>query len=261
MLSIGKKRSMLDLEENMIIQRDHKLIHDYSIPEPFDLNKQLSSIKLRRHHRKRETVTMSRSPKRYVLFAIDTSGSIGEQNFTKIVNIVSEFVPYFCHETNFAVMTFGSTVYREICFNCNQNLIKVSQAIKTIKYRGGGTRTGEAAICACDYMFSLKCFSGNIRTLFSSIIDVVFITDGYSNGPFNVCEEAEDCFGKDKFKNINVFAFGIGSRINQTELECIIKPRKDENSMFNFLDLGKFENFKNQAIRQLGTENYTCSEF
>ena len=37
-----------------------------------------------------------------------------------------------------------------------------------------------------------------------------------------------------EFKNINVFAFGIGNNSDYNELECIVGTRSDKNSIFYF---------------------------
>ena len=93
-------------------------------------------------------------------------------------------------------------------------------------------------------MLSSQCGTINLR---KAIIDVIFITDGRSNGPYNVCDKTK-CFEHENFRNINVFAFGIGNKIDYNELKCIVGNRGDKDSIFNFDDFTKFEQFKNQAV-------------
>ena len=98
----------------MAKETDNQLPHDTSLPKQFSLKEKLSIIKAHRPRRGTASTT-----KRYVLFVLDTSGSIGEEIFNKTRDIVADFIPYFCHKNTFAVMTFGSTIYREMCFNCD----------------------------------------------------------------------------------------------------------------------------------------------
>ena len=63
------------------------------MPIPFDLEEYLSDIKI--HRQRRGSVDV----KRYILFVLDTSGSIGQTNFEKMVDVLSDFVPLFCEGT------------------------------------------------------------------------------------------------------------------------------------------------------------------
>ena len=129
--------------------------------------------------------------KRSVLFVLDTSGSIGQQDFQRMTNALSTLTPFFCAPVQFALMTFSSRRWLEFCFDCFDNTLAgqnaTRQAIANTVYHGGSTHSGKAARYACNELINMqKC------GLFpSSCIDVVFITDGQSNGPLNVCEEVK----------------------------------------------------------------------
>ena len=223
-MHVGSKRKRSILLETTVSQNDYTWLHDNSIPLPFDLEKELKKA-----HRHRRGTT---STQRYILFMLDTSGSIGNEGFTEVKDVLHEFIPLFCsEEIKFAVMTFSHIMKQEICFKCqqgNQDKNKVKLAVKSIKYRGGGTDTGTAAQCACSHMLSSAC--GYFpRRLNPPSIDVLFFTDGKSNGPVDVCD-AVRCF--ENFRNINVFTIGIGSSIRQSELRCIVGNLGDRNSAF-----------------------------
>lgn len=228
--------------------------YDSSIPIPFDLEKHLSDIKVR-HQRRRSNPDVER----YVLFVLDTSGSIGSTNFQKMLDVVEAFIPLFCQNVSFAVMTYGDKIKREICFNCGQDKTKLS--IKSIKYRHGPyTRTGKAMKCACENMLTSKC-GFNVPRNARMFTDVIFITDGMSNGELDPCLETK-CFEdiNNRYPNMDtyVFAFGIGNNVNQTEIKCIPGALGNSNSKFNLQSFHQFEQLKEQTYAQLISGKISC---
>ena len=135
---------------------------------------------------------------------LDTSGSIEKKIFTRMVSNLSQLVPLFCGNTKTSAMTFGSHIYHEFCFKCDvnngQNIYAMEEAIKSIPYHGGWTRTGEAVKCACDNILTIPCGLPKRKEYRKcpAPIDVVIITDGKSNGDLDVCEEVK-CFSSHNF--------------------------------------------------------------
>ena len=223
------------------------------MPIPFDLEEYLSDIKI--HRQRRGSV----DAKRYILFVLDTSGSIGRTNFEKVLDVLSDFVPLFCNGTFFAIMTFGDIMKKEICFNCETNTI--TSTLDSITYRHGPqTRTGEAAKYACQNMLISNC-KYNIPRVTPIVTDVIFVTDGQSNGLLDVCVETK-CFEtvNNRYNNLDlyVFAFGIGSNVRDEELGCIIGNRGNAASKFNLLSFDQFEQLKDQTYSQLIAGSITC---
>ena len=178
--------------------------------------------------------------RRSVLFVLDTSGSIGQQTFQKMTTALSTLTPFFCAPVQFALMTFSQKRWLEFCFNCFDNTldgrIAVQQAIANTVYRGGTTHSGKAARCACNELISIqKC--GLFQ---SSCIDVIFITDGQSNGPLNVCEEVK-CLHDNQFRTINTYAIGI-ENYRESEIQCISKYSNSE-TVFSFDSFDEFEGY------------------
>lgn len=143
---------------------------------PFDLNTHFSAI-TNYHLNRRMT-----GKKRYVLFILDSSGSIGSAELAKMKSILSNLVPFFCKETKFAVMSYGDKIERNICFSCDQDREHNTQfqnVLLSIEYhRGSSTRTGDAIQCACNYMLQAGC---GYYDEADSITDVIVITDGHYN--------------------------------------------------------------------------------
>ena len=185
--------------------------------KPFNFEERLP-VSNAHHLNKRQSTSQTR----YLLLMLDTSGSITETLFTEVTTNLSRMIGSLCGNTKIAVMTFSHELHREICFDCNKNshLLEfrknISDAIKSIQYRGGGTNTGEAIECACEYMLSPECgFPSNSA---NETVDVLFITDGRSNGDVDVCK-ATKCL--DNYKG-DVLSIGIGNSVNYAELQCII---------------------------------------
>ena len=230
---------------------------------PFDLKEYLSDINIHRQRRRSEAV------KRYVLFVLDTSGSIRDDNFKKMLHVVSELVPLFCGNISFAIMTFGNIIKQEICFDCRMKDNDIAPFIQSIVYRDGSkTRTGKAAKCACTEMLTSNC-GYEIPRGSHIFTDVIFITDGYSNGDLDVCKETE-CFEQDIKNHYNslsrdtildmyVFAIGIG-RPKYEELSCIVGNLTTLRSEFSVGSFYEFEQLKNQTVIQLANNTIKCFE-
>ena len=152
---------------------------------------------------------------------LDSSGSIGSTEFTRLKAALSSLVPLFCEVNKFAVMSFGAKIERNICFSCDQggdedDRAKLRNALLSINYhRGSSTRTGDAIRCACDYMLKSSCgFHNDDRSV---VTDVILFTDGRSNKGESPCY-ATKCFPH----YVNVIPVGIGNYAGRDdELACI----------------------------------------
>ena len=74
----------------------------------------------------------------YILFVLDTSGSVGEAEFNRVTSVLSELVLFFCKPVKVAVMTFDHEFFVEFCFNCFDNScggrVDARNAINAIQY-------------------------------------------------------------------------------------------------------------------------------
>ena len=205
---------------------------------PFDMDKELSQIKA---HRQKRQVTKDK----YVLYILDSSGSIGITNFNSMTTAMANLSLFHCPKTKIAAMSYSTKVYKNYCFNCDQDLVPRYEAIKGISYLNRLTASGDAINYACNNMLNTPCgFPSNLNGLNAPNLDVVFITDGHSNHGKNVCEAAK-CWSN--FSNINVFPIGIEigitKRADYEELECIrgnIVNGASKLSLRNFADLVEF---------------------
>ena len=147
------------------------------VPMPFDLNKELSHIKA--HCQKRQG---SNQKDKYVLYILDSSGSIGETNFKSMTNVTAQFSLFYCPGTKIAVMSYSSNVHRNYFFICDQTDTRTRyKAIKNIPYHSRLTASGGAIHCACNYMLNSPCGFPYATGQNTPELDVIFITDGHSN--------------------------------------------------------------------------------
>ena len=178
---------------------------DPSIPvEEFDLGKYIDTI-----HDDRAKRQTRCTKKRYVLFILDTSGSIGEANFNAAKNVIADISETLCDHLKVALLTYERYINLEFCFNCYNDRRDIKQAILRARYRHGpATHTTDAIKCACDHILSSQC--GLPQGINTSDIDVVLLTDGEHDGP---CQSNLNLTVKclhDR-ANINTFGIGIGS--------------------------------------------------
>lgn len=246
----GAGRSLEEDEEASLsadeVTATNELADDYGVPNLFDFEGHLSAITAHRHKRQ------ANSNKRYILFILDSSGSIGSAQFTMMKNVLSDLLPLFCGNVLYGVMSYGARLERNICFDCMQSdRPKLQSALRSIAYHyGPSTRSGDAIRCACNYMLSRSCGYYNEG---NSITDVVFLTDGRSNRGENVCT-ATKCIPR----GVNVISIGVGNRINYDELECIEGDNGASPHIFDVKDLKGLEQLQRQVVSHLITERKRC---
>lgn len=228
---------------------------DSSAPEsnlnPHAFNMQEHGKRLRRQ------ITASPPQIEYILFLLDTSGSIGPNSFRRMKNALSKLVFLFCNPVQVAVMTFNQDYKLEFCFNCHDNDLYgrfgTSEAIKNIEYRNGWTHTGGAAKCACERILHPSC---GVPTHADSI-NVVFVTDGNSNDPSReICKEVECLHDR---LGVNTYAIGINN-YDHNELKCITKSSNLMN-LFSFGDFDEFIDALEQIRRRVENEVVSGKDF
>ena len=190
-----------------------------SIPlEQFDLDAYLAFSSLRMRRSCHDDIDS-----RYVLFIMDTSGSIGPTDFHAAKQAVAVIANSLCGYIKVALMSFSHRRYLDFCFDCypdeGQPRTAIRNAIMNTTYRGGSTHTADAIKCACEHMLSPAC--GNPRL--TNNIDVVILTDGMNNGP---CQskllEVSKCLKN--VDTINIFAIAIGRGTAETVANLVKRP-------------------------------------
>ena len=92
-----------------------------SLPEPQPLKEKPVPFDINLHgtrYRQQGTCTHQ-----YVLFLLDTSGSIGQETFCKTNCALGNLVQWFCNPVSLAVMAFSHNFHREFCFNAFTTIV------------------------------------------------------------------------------------------------------------------------------------------
>jgi len=85
--------------------------------------------------------------RRDIIFVLDESGSVGSANFDLMKSFVSQLVGGFEIENNntrVGVVTYSSSVGESFQLNSYSTVDDVQNAISSLTYSGGSTRTDEA---------------------------------------------------------------------------------------------------------------------
>ena len=172
-----------------------------------------------------------------IVILMDSSVSVGYTNFEKQKNFVADFANTFKigqNNVQIGVVTFASEPSNEFNLNTFQTKEEVVNAIYGIGYIFGGTRTDLALAYARENSFTT--ISGD-RT--DAINILVVLTDGYSNQPELTKEEADKLHQLD----VKVFAIGIGTGVDQTELSHIAT---NENYVFRIENFDAFDTLQDE---------------
>ena len=184
-----------------------------------------------------------------------------------MTDAIAQFVPLLCNDMKIAIISYSHNINIEFCFNCH-NLCEtcadrsiIGDAIKGIEYRAGWTHTGVASRCVSDYILDPS--SGCGADVSSNCLDIIYVTDGKSNGPLRypqTCEEATCLRNHPTWcGKVNTYAIAIGSGVNRNEINCI--TQNDEDSVFNVDSFSQFNQlFKNAYGRLMDESNreYLC---
>ena len=235
---------------------------DYNTPEPLPVDPTPFSVKehgsrYRRSHREN-------CDTRYILSVIDASGSIRENVFNRVTDLLGELVLYFCGPIKVTAMTFDHRYFAEFCFDEYglRTRNDIETAINSIDYnsRRDLTHTAGAARCACDYMLSQNSCSLPVD---ARCIDVIFLTDGRANDPSrDICTEIQCLHNR---RGVDTFVLGVGN-YDTPRLDCYGNDNLDldEYHLFNFPNFTKleqeFEIVKQKLLNNyLGLNDYDCA--
>jgi Mg-chelatase subunit ChlD len=251
--TLRNRRSVREVMKKPRIRRQHSTIEPEPLkppPIPFDIHEHGA-------YYRRQQDRCGPEDTRYVLFMLDTSGSISRDEFNQMIHQLSRLTFYFCRAIKVAVMTFNHEYYIEFCFGCHESTNcsgreQLRDIMRTIQYRGGFTHTAGAAQCACNYVLSDECGFDESN----ACIDVVVVTDGHSNDPsLKVCEEIQCLRNASHLQNaqVNTFVMGISDEINNDEIKCIadVSIKAEDWHVFNFTDFYDFQDTLNMIITGL----------
>lgn len=97
------------------------------------------------------------SAKADVVFVLDSSGSVGARDFSKMLSFVNQIVDSFdiaSDKVRVGVERYNSRVYQEFHLDKYFDKTQLKNAISNIKFTNGGTNTGEALRQMNQHMFA-----------------------------------------------------------------------------------------------------------
>ncbi|KAJ8299055.1 hypothetical protein KUTeg_023115, partial [Tegillarca granosa] len=162
-----------------------------------------------------------------LVFLIDCSTSIGENNFKILINVLSDFLNNADIDSGtvrVGVSTYSTFANVEFQLKDYTTLPEVQKAIHKIQYRYGSTNTADALSIMHEEMFTFENGDrGDVQNI------AILITDGVSNiNSRRTIPEAEIA----KSKNIHIYTIGIGLSYTR-EIEAISSVPASEN-VFTF---------------------------
>lgn len=177
-------------------------------------------------------------------FILDTSSSVGKENFEKIRQWVANLVESFDvapDKTRVAVVRYSDRPTTEFHLGRYRNLEEVKQAARNIRYLGGNTMTGDAISYTTTNIFLEQ---NGARPAARGIQKVaILLTDGRSQDyvlePSRAAAQA----------GIRMFAVGIGEAL-KVELEEIAAEPKNAH-VFHVTDFNAIDKIRGRLRRRL----------
>lgn len=159
-----------------------------------------------------------------ISFLLDSSTSVSEANFKKVLSFVKEFLStaYIASDgVRVSVVTYSTSVHVEFLLDRYTTREEIYGAIDQIPYRYGSTNTADGIKAIRQQVFSVE--TGD-RVDAPNFLFVV--TDGVSNiNAYRTIEEAEMA----KNQDIHIYAIGIGLA-DTNELQKMASEPTDANT-------------------------------
>ena len=171
-----------------------------------------------------------------LFIVLDSSQSITEEKYEIAKKFVADFVSGFTiGESNVRVGLIYFSVEVKLMFDLSDSFDKeiILSKIRNIPYLNSFTATGDAIQLMVERGFT-EASGAHLPSLAIPRVGIV-LTDGVSNtGLMDVCVAAQ----RARNQSIQMFAFGIGNNINDTELQEIAgsQERKFKIDSFDNMD-------------------------
>uniref|UniRef100_A0A672RGJ6 VWFA domain-containing protein n=1 Tax=Sinocyclocheilus grahami TaxID=75366 RepID=A0A672RGJ6_SINGR len=189
-----------------------------------------------------------------LVFILDTSSSVGKENFEKIRQWVANLVESFdvgAEKTRVAVVRYSDRPTTEFNLGRYKTLGEVKRAAGNIRYLGGNTKTGDAISFTTNNIFTEM---AGARPASKGIQKVaILLTDGRSQDFVLEPSIAAAAAG------IRLFAVGIGEALRE-ELEEIAAEPKSAH-MFHVTDFDAIDKIRGRLRRRLCESEYYEFDF
>ncbi|KPP66508.1 hypothetical protein Z043_114982 [Scleropages formosus] len=186
-----------------------------------------------------------------LVFILDTSSSVGKENFEKVRQWVANIAESFDigpEKTRVAVVRYSDRPTTEFNLGRYKTLEDVKRAARNIKYLGGNTMTGDAISYITSNVFTER---AGARPPDHGIQRVaILMTDGRSQDYVLEPSKAAHQAG------IRLFAVGVGEAL-KVELEEIASEPKNAH-VFHVSDFNAIDKIRGRLRRRLCESKFTC---
>ncbi|KAJ8309545.1 hypothetical protein KUTeg_014419 [Tegillarca granosa] len=176
------------------------------------------------------------SKKADIVFLLDSSSSEGQINFQKQLDFVKDFVRQFDigrQNVQVGVVTFSTSAHNEFWLNDFTNKNDVLYALSSIKYSIGNTNTGQAL-----QFVKNNSFSSNHGARGPDVEKILIVlTDGQSMNSTATINAAKQVHNQ----GIHTISIGIGTGVNQNELQAIATDPSQVFTVQNFTVLSSIK--------------------
>ena len=154
------------------------------------------------------------------MFILDSSGSVGQNNFTTMISFVSSVAEKFkfgSEAARFGVVTFSTLASLDISLGAHSDPASFKNAIMTLPYKARKTNTAQA----------LQITRNELRTNGRAGVPqiIILFTDGRSDVPADTLSQALLAQGA----GIRILTIGIGLKIDRSELNGVSSNPNSEN--------------------------------
>ena len=176
-----------------------------------------------------------------LIFVLDSSGSVGETNYRRVINFVAEFTMKMSigrSENRVGVIIFGNEA--RVVINLgryHKKNILIHTINNSIPYLRGSTNTPDA-LCKLVSLVEAEARENALHI-------AVLLTDGKPTAFINPCNYTSTKAAGDKIRNMSnilIYAIGITNDINDDELNAIATKPEFVSHLESFSDLNSVQN-------------------
>uniref|UniRef100_A0A452ITL6 VWFA domain-containing protein n=1 Tax=Gopherus agassizii TaxID=38772 RepID=A0A452ITL6_9SAUR len=184
-----------------------------------------------------------------LVFILDTSSSVGKEDFEKVRQWVSNLVETFeigPDKTRVGVVRYSDRPTTEFDLGRYQTREEIKEAARNIKYYGGNTNTGDALRYINTYSFSKEAGGRPSDPPIKKV--AILLTDGRSQ------DYVMDAATAARKAGIRIFAVGVGEALKE-ELDEIASDPKSAH-VFHVSDYNAIDKIRGKLRRRLCESKY-----
>ena len=184
-----------------------------------------------------------------IYFVLDESGSVGSSNYQLMKQFVYDTVDEFdigSDETQVGVISYSSSAIARFYLNTYHDKATLLAAINALPFNSGLTNTAAAINLLRTNGFT-STNGGRPQSQAIPRVAVV-ITDGHSNSYTATVTAAQNAHDED----ITIFAVGVGSGVNNNELDAIASDPSYVSTLTGF-DTSQFDALQTTIVNEACT--------